>query len=344
MQLGKVIRKYRKRKHLTQEELAVRLGVTASAVNKWERGSSFPDIMLLAPIARLLGITTDELLSFREELTAEEINQIVYEVDSMLKEEPYENVFEWTKKKLEEFPNCEQLIWQIAVILDAQRLFRGVDNAEQYDDDICAWYTRVLESNDETIRSSAADSLFGFYLRKKQYDQAEKYLEYFSKENPERKRKQAQIYSETNRIEEAYRAYEELLFADYQMANAALQGMYMLALRENDYEKAHLLADKQGELARCFEMGKYYEVCGRLEIATQEKDVDTVIATMKEMLSSVEEIGSFCHSPFYVHMEFKEIRTEFVEELRNNLLQCFRDEETYGFLKEDERWKKLVRV
>lgn len=170
-------------------------------------------------------------------------------------------------------------------------------------------------------------------MRKKQYDQAEKYLEYFSKENPERKRKQAQIYSETNRTEAAYRAYEELLFAEYQMVNAALQGMYMLALRENDYEKAHLFADKQGELARCFEMGKYYEVCSRLEIATLEKDADTVIATMKDMLSSVEEIGSFRYSPLYEHMEFKEISTEFVEELRNNLLQCFRDEETYGFIK-----------
>lgn len=62
MQLGQVIRKYRKIKNMTQEEMAVRLGVTAPAVNKWENGNSLPDIMLLAPIARLLGITTDELL------------------------------------------------------------------------------------------------------------------------------------------------------------------------------------------------------------------------------------------------------------------------------------------
>jgi len=36
MSLGKVIRKYRKNRNLTQEEMAGRLGVTASAVNKWE--------------------------------------------------------------------------------------------------------------------------------------------------------------------------------------------------------------------------------------------------------------------------------------------------------------------
>ncbi len=40
MQLHQVIRKYRKEKELTQEEMANALGITASAVNKWERGVS----------------------------------------------------------------------------------------------------------------------------------------------------------------------------------------------------------------------------------------------------------------------------------------------------------------
>lgn len=67
---------------MTQEEMAKRLGVTAPAVNKWENGNSLPDITLLAPIARLLGITTDILLSFRDELTAGELKAAIYELDS----------------------------------------------------------------------------------------------------------------------------------------------------------------------------------------------------------------------------------------------------------------------
>ena len=50
MQIGKVIHKYRKARNLTQEEMAKMLGVTAPAVNKWERGVNQPDIALLAPI------------------------------------------------------------------------------------------------------------------------------------------------------------------------------------------------------------------------------------------------------------------------------------------------------
>lgn len=343
MSLGKVIRKYRKNRNLTQEEMAGRLGVTASAVNKWENENSYPDITLLAPIARLLNISLDTLLSFRKDLTTEEINEIVCEADSKLKEESYDEAFLWAKKKLEQYPNCEELILNIAIIFDAQRIVQEVSNKAEYDDYLCSLYVRVLDSDDETIRIRAADSLVGFYMRKKQYDKAEKYLEYFSIQNPERKRKQAQIYAETGRVKEAYKAYEELLFSDYQRVSMELHGMYMLALQDNDRKRAHRLVDKQKELARCFEMGKYYEISSGLELATLEKDTDSVVTIMEEMLSCVEQIGDFRKSQFYEHMEFKEIREDYMAEVKENLLKCFCDEESFGFLKNDERWQRLVK-
>lgn len=343
MSLGKVIRRYRKKKNLTQEEMAGRLGVTAPAVNKWENENSYPDIMLLAPIARLLGISLDTLLSFQEDLTTEEINGIVREADLKLKEKSYEEAVEWAKKKMEQYPNCEPLILNLAVIFDVQRILQNVSKQEAYDGYFCALYTRLLESADEAIRIRAAESLVRFYMRKKQYEKAEKYLEYFSMQNPEKKMIQAQIYAETGRIKEAYKAYEELLFSEYQRASMQLQGMYMLALQDNDTERAHRFAGKQKELAGCFEMGKYYGISSGLELAALEKDAETVLALMKEMLSSVEQIGDFRKSPLYEHMDIKEIKEEFIAEVKENLLKCFCDEETYGFLKNDARWQKLVK-
>ena len=119
MNIGTVIRKYRKEKQLTQEEVAGYLGVTAPAVNKWENGNSLPDISLLAPIARLLGISTDMLLSFREELTEEEMNEIIRTVSNRIKSgEDYGTVFSWAEKKMHEYPNCDRLAFQIAQMLD----------------------------------------------------------------------------------------------------------------------------------------------------------------------------------------------------------------------------------
>lgn len=342
MQIGEVIRKYRKERNMTQEEMANRLGVTAPAVNKWENGNSLPDIALLAPIARLLHISLDMLLSYEEELTDTEINSLIQEMDDKLKKESYDEVFQWVKEKLTEYPNCEKLILQMATVLDANRLFKEVPEKEQYDEYIKNCYIRALESKDEKVRYSAAESLFGLCMRMEQYEEAEEYLEHFSMQNPERKRKQAFLYSKTDRIFEAYKSYEELLFNGYQMMSGVLHGIYMLAMEENDRDKAHYLVEKQQQLSRLFEMGEYHAISAGLDLATAEQDAEETLKIMKGIMENIENIRGFCKSPLYEHMTWKEVRPEFMEELKQNLLKCFRDEESYGWLKEDARWSELV--
>lgn len=341
MSLGKVIRKYRKIGNLTQEEMARRLGVTASAVNKWENEASCPDITLLAPIARLLNISTDTLLSFREALTAEEIGALTREADLRLKRDSYDEAFRWAKRTLDQYPSCERLIMNFAVIFDAQRVIQGISE-EEYDEYLRSLYVRALDSGDEAIRVCAADSLVGFYMRQGQYGEAEKYLEYFSAQNPERKRKQAQIYAETGRTEEAYRAYEELLFADFQRAYAELQSMYTIALKLGDTARACRLSDKKRELARCFEMGRYYEALEALDLAVLERDADAAVCAMEELLACAGRLGDFKSAPLYEHMHFKEPVEDFAAQLRETLLDSFRDDERYGFLKDNDGYRRLT--
>lgn len=61
--IGNRISKYRKAKSMTQEELAGKLGVSSQAVSKWENDASCPDISLLPQLCKILGITSDELLT-----------------------------------------------------------------------------------------------------------------------------------------------------------------------------------------------------------------------------------------------------------------------------------------
>ena len=56
MQIHEIIRTRRTALGLTQEQLAGKLGVSAPAVNKWERGNSYPDITLLPVLARTLRV------------------------------------------------------------------------------------------------------------------------------------------------------------------------------------------------------------------------------------------------------------------------------------------------
>lgn len=53
IRLSENISELRRKKSITQEELAEFLGVTKASVSKWERGSSLPDILLLPQLAAL---------------------------------------------------------------------------------------------------------------------------------------------------------------------------------------------------------------------------------------------------------------------------------------------------
>ena len=135
------------------------------------------------------------------------------------------------------------------------------------------------------VTDRAADSLYSFYFRQEQYEQAEQYLAYFSGHDPERKRKQAQIYRKTGRTQEAYQILEELLFSYFQLVSASLHGLYMLSAEDGDLEQAHLLVKKEKLLARLFDMGEYYEASAGLGLAVLEKDEAEVLEAAEKMLS-----------------------------------------------------------
>lgn len=68
MTLGKRIAALRREKGLKQDDLAQLLAVSAQAVSKWENDQTCPDISLLPHLAKILGVSVDELLSGKQEL------------------------------------------------------------------------------------------------------------------------------------------------------------------------------------------------------------------------------------------------------------------------------------
>lgn len=60
--LGARIRLQREKRGLKQNDVAHALQISPQAVSKWERGENSPDIILLVPLAKLLGVSVDWLL------------------------------------------------------------------------------------------------------------------------------------------------------------------------------------------------------------------------------------------------------------------------------------------
>lgn len=61
-EIGSRIRKYRKLRGMTQEQLADKINVTKSRVSNWEQGINRPDADILADICKTLNVSPSELL------------------------------------------------------------------------------------------------------------------------------------------------------------------------------------------------------------------------------------------------------------------------------------------
>ena len=342
MNIGSVIKKYRKEAGYTQEEMANRLGVTTPAVNKWENGNSKPDIELLSPIARLLHISLDTLLSFQEKLTDFEIGEFIQKMDKMFSEEGYEKTYQWAVNTIKKYPNCNLLIWQIAVMLDSRRIIGECDNPDKYDEQINAWYEIALNDEEEKIQHHAADSLFGFYLRKKDYAMAEKYLRYFSDYDPVKKVKMGQLYMQQGKTEDAYEKLEDVVFSTYTTLNLTFGTMITQALEEKNHEYAKYLAKKMSILANVFDMGKYHECAAMLNVVVAEKDVKGTFQVAKQLLENVDTMGDFRESKLYQHMKFRNTENPYAKEMKKALLEGFRTEEEFSYMNGYEPWDQFI--
>ena len=111
--LGAKIAALRKIRNMTQEQLAAQLGISAPAVSKWETGSSYPDIMLLAPLARALGTNLDTLLQFEQTLSDQEvatqINLLLQGAAAQGTPEGWQAAENQLNELLHRYPNCTSL-------------------------------------------------------------------------------------------------------------------------------------------------------------------------------------------------------------------------------------------
>ena len=77
MSLGERLYELRKKKGLSQEEVAEKLNVTRQSVSKWETDESKPDFDKIVPICELYEISTNELLSGTKEEKEEQEVEVI---------------------------------------------------------------------------------------------------------------------------------------------------------------------------------------------------------------------------------------------------------------------------
>lgn len=116
--IGQNIRRLRRERNLTQEEVAAHLGISFQSVSKWERGEGYPDITLLPALANYFHITIDELLGMDELARAENYSRINREWTENNTAGRHDENVSLMSLALREYPNDALLLVQLSTSLE----------------------------------------------------------------------------------------------------------------------------------------------------------------------------------------------------------------------------------
>lgn len=182
MTVGEKIKELRKKRDLTQEKLADFLCVSYQAVSKWECGLSSPDLSLIVPLARLLGVTTDELLG----AAAKDTDKRREELEEMYQKAGKTGDISLERKVCEEavmeYPGDMLLLHRLAWVLSISGVFVSpdVDVAADLERAIKLFDTVIENTRDDVLKSTAISGIVECLCRKGRKDEARKYVDLFS--------------------------------------------------------------------------------------------------------------------------------------------------------------------
>lgn len=300
MRIGEQIKNHRKNVGFTQEQVAEYLGVSTPAVNKWEKGNTYPDISLLPALARLLKIDMNELFSFREELTEKEIGQFVNELTEISLEN-FTEAFERAVSKIQEYPHCDLLINSIAAVLNGALTLSDLEDEKksEYNTAIISWLERTADSQDEKVRTSSIFMLAAKYVQMEKYEEASVFLN-----------KIPDTVIDATIMKTNVLAYQEgtdaaALFLEGKLLQAVTNiQSYLYRLIEMEEEtgnhcKAEEIAEITDHMVSLFGLWDYGKVVPYLLIAGYRKDAEKCIQRIKEVLEEAQKPWNMAESPLY---------------------------------------------
>ena len=108
--ISKNLKRLRKERSLTQEQLAEALGVTTGAVYKWESGRSLPDLPMLLRLADLFGLSLDALVGYGVQHGG--VTALEERINALQREKKYDAAADEAEKALLRFPNDFRIVYR----------------------------------------------------------------------------------------------------------------------------------------------------------------------------------------------------------------------------------------
>ena len=345
MRINDVIRQRRQAMGLTQEGLAERLGVSAPAVNKWERGLNYPDITLLPTLARTLGVDLNTLLSFQEDLTQEEIGQFLNALYETSRQEGTLTAFAMARAKLREFPNNDRLAYSVAGLLEGILVLQPEEPGQEregLEEEIAALYERCAGSADPRVAEWAAYTLASRCIGRDELERGEELLERLSDTHRDKRELVAALRRKQGRKEEAWTLLERELFDRAHGVQTTLLRLMDLALEEGDRERARRLSDTARRVGEVMELSDHAVLSAPLQLAIGEEDGPRALELLEKLLHSFTVPWDLSRSDLYAHL-FPKTAKGGQEALIQPVLEQVERDPACAFLRAQPGWEKLRR-
>lgn len=347
MKFNEIIRKYRTSRGLTQEQVASYLGVSTPAVNKWEKGLTYPDVTLLPSLARLLGTDLNTLLCFKETLTEQEIGCFSNELVEIAEKEGISAAFKFASDKIHEYPNCDSLILTAALTLDGAVIFQNDKNdKEDYSHETEKLYERAALSNDARISGRAKSLLISKYMNRGDCEKAENLLGELPDEPPyDKKLLQSELCMMQGRLDEAAEIIEKKLL--YNVTNEitnSLDTLIEIAIKQGRHEDAAHFANVWQNVTEIFDLWEFSSYIAHFQLVVAEQNANKCTEILKKMIPALLNEWNISSSSLYRHIPKKDGENHLGKMIFTKLISDleYPNSAEYAFLRDSPEFQKFI--
>ena len=344
MKINEIIKEKRSSQGLTQEQVANYLGVSTPAVNKWEKGSCYPDITILPALARLLRVDLNTLLSFKEDLSEQEIGKFENELVQIISTKAFKIAFEKAMDKIHEYSTCNKLILTVATVLQGSIYMFGIEKKDYYENQIEKLYIKVADSDDIEVKNQAISVLINKYLEKEDYQKAKECINKSPNITYDKEQLQGNLYTKSGELTKASELFEKKLISATTDIFTVLMSMMEIALKEERNEDAKYFAQILEKTTKLFDLWDYNAYVAYFQLYSAQRDADNFIIVLKKMLDSMSKKWDTSKSKSYKNIKVKENEDGFNQLLLFNFINMLKDDKNdeLRFLKDNKEFNELL--
>ena len=321
LQIGKIIMQTRREKGMTQETLADMVGVSAAAVSKWETCASYPDITLLPPLARALGLSVDALLDFRRDPAREEQLAISSRLHQVFDDQGFDAGVRAVEAVLREYPHSGS-IKLLAGALYYRYIAAALNRAEDTEQ----------TASDITERCLAL------------FEQGEQQSEETGEKQVSRSLRISMLtmlgrYEETEAEQLARRA----LLTHVGEVSTALMSLTTIARRQKAFAAAHRLVDAYRAVDALFGLDRSNGLLLGIMLAQDEGDQAQALDLFEQYIDTrLAYTLDYRDNPFFAAVQTHVPTRNDIIETHRLTLRAIEEDERYAPLRDEPRFQAAL--